>query len=771
MRFFVSLFAFASMLLGSVSVGAATLPTLPQAFVDTTYAPPSGKTITVNAGGNLQTAINSAALGDTIVLQAGVTFTGPFILPNKSGSGWIYIRGSNYAALPPPGTRVTPASAANMPKIQVGSHVGAAIQTSIGAHHYRFIGIEFKPVAGSLVTNLVTIGNGEPSVSSLPHDITIDRCYLHGDPNVGARRGVAMNGIRVAVIDSYLSDFKEIDADSQAVWTYNTPGPLKIVNNYLEAAGENFMSGGADPKLSNVVPSDIEIRGNHFFKPLAWMTQAWSVKNLLEFKIGQRILVEGNLFENVWPHDQSGYAINIKSTNQDGGAPWSITQDLTFRLNKLVNVAQGITLAGRDGTQSQVTRRILIEDNAFHVTGLNGAEARVFQFVGGPIDVTIRHNTGVITGSVGAAAFAASDPDTDRFDFRDNLLSKGVEGIKGTGTAEGTGTLNGFFTNWSFVKNAIIGASSGSYPANNFFPANNTAAGFVNAAAGDYRLAASSTLRGAASDGRDVGADIAAIQAAVSGQVASPAPNTDTDNDGVPYAVEASEGLNPSVKDNDVLANARLFSMQQYRDFLGREGDAGGVSYYTQQINSGAVTRPEAISSFLGSAEFQNGLPSITRLYFAFFLRIPDYPGLQFQLGRYRAGDTLEQLAQNFSVSPEFVARYGALSNAAYINLVYQNVLGRAPDASGYAYYLTRLDGAQMTRGMMMKNFSESPEFKQLADNEVFVNSVFVGLLRRAPDQAGLIQYVDALDRSSMTRLQVVAAIMGSAEYRSRFMP
>ena len=78
--------------------------------MDTTYAVPSGRTTVVNAGGNLQAAINNAAPGDTLVLQAGATFTGPITLPNKSGSGWIYIQSSAYANLPGPGTRVTPSA-------------------------------------------------------------------------------------------------------------------------------------------------------------------------------------------------------------------------------------------------------------------------------------------------------------------------------------------------------------------------------------------------------------------------------------------------------------------------------------------------------------------------------------------------------------------------------------------------------------------------------------------------------------------------------------
>ena len=44
------------------------------------------------------------------------------------------------------------------------------------------------------------------------------------------------------------------------------------MNNYLEAAGKNFMLGGASPKIPNLIPADIEFTGNHLYKPLAWRT-------------------------------------------------------------------------------------------------------------------------------------------------------------------------------------------------------------------------------------------------------------------------------------------------------------------------------------------------------------------------------------------------------------------------------------------------------------------------------------------------------------------
>ena len=75
-----------------------------------------------------------------------------------------------------------------------------------------------------------------------------------------------MNGAYISVIDSYISDCKEDGADSQALAAYSTTGPIKIVNNYLEGAGENVIFGGADPGIPNAVASDIEIRCNHFYR-------------------------------------------------------------------------------------------------------------------------------------------------------------------------------------------------------------------------------------------------------------------------------------------------------------------------------------------------------------------------------------------------------------------------------------------------------------------------------------------------------------------------
>jgi len=245
----------------------------------------------------------------------------------------------------------------------------------------------------------------------------------------------------------------------------------------------------------------------------------------------------------------------------------------------------------------------------------------------------------------------------------------------------------------------------------------------------------------------------------------------DDDNDGIPNSVESNEARNPQVKDNDVFGNAHLFAMQQYRDFLGREGDLGGIQYYVDLVSGGQASREQVISSFLSSPEFLNGIPNITRLYFAYFNRIPDYGGLLFQVGAYRAGVPLADIAQNFYNAPEFTSLYGSsLTDDEYINLVYQNVLHRAPDQGGFDYYKQRLMNGQLTRGQMMLGFSESPENQALMANVSYTVGMYVGLLRRVPDVPGLAFYTNLLDNGTPPA-NIVPGFFNSTEYRARFLP
>src|SRR6202043_3375080 len=129
--------------------------------------------------------------------------------------------------------RVSPSNSKFMPVLE--SAAGSVLATESCASHYWFIGIEIRPAAGVFLYNLVQLGNDERSLNELPHDIVFERCYIHGDPTLGGRRGIAMNSRATIVKDSYFADFKEVGADSQAILSWNGAGPFSIVNNELQA--------------------------------------------------------------------------------------------------------------------------------------------------------------------------------------------------------------------------------------------------------------------------------------------------------------------------------------------------------------------------------------------------------------------------------------------------------------------------------------------------------------------------------------------------------
>lgn len=507
------------------------LPELPRAYVNTTYTPVAGKTIHVPQGGDLQAALDDAQPGDVITLQAGATYTGNFVLPAKAGASWIIIRGDAPDA---PGRRARPVDAAAFPKL-LSPNAAPALRTAPGAQYFRIVGIEFGLAPGVTASyGLVSFGDGSQAqafLARVPHHLILERVYIHGNAQAALRRGVALNSAWSAVIDSYIADVHEQGVDSQAIAGWNGPGPFKIANNELQAAGENVIFGGADPAIPGLVPADIEVRGNHFFKPLSWREgdpayagRPWTVKNLFELKNARRVLVEGNLFENNWAQAQNGFAVLFTVRNQDGGAPWSTVEDVTFRLNHLRHTGSAINVLGMDDRYpSQRVQRILICNNLFEdVDGARwGGPGRLFQVLGGPADLSIEHNTAFHSGD----ALSASGEAAARFVFRDNLVFQNTYGVGGDGTyGDPLATLTRYFPGGLFSGNIVVGAAARAYPPGNFFPGNEQQVRFENLASGDYRLAVDSPYRGRASHGSDPGADIVALRATLAGKTGPPAP-------------------------------------------------------------------------------------------------------------------------------------------------------------------------------------------------------------------------------------------------------
>jgi hypothetical protein len=496
------------------------------------YATPQSKPFSISApgpavhalaaGANLQAALDSAVPGDTIELPAGATFTGNFVLPPKAGSSYITIRTANADELPKAGERIAPEHSGRLARIQSPNGL-PAMRTAAGAHHWALVLLEFGPnQAGA--GDILALGDGSSAQSrndQAARDLLVDRCYLHGDPVRGQKRGIALNSAATTIVNSYISDIKATNQDAQAIAGWNGPGPFLIENNYLEASGENFMLGGATPGINGLVPSDVVFRRNHVTRPEAWRTGGWSVKNLFELKNARRVLVEGNLFERHWQGAQPGYAIVLTPRGERGAAPWAVVEDVTFRANVIRNVAAVFNMLARDDAgASGPLRRVRISDNLIYAVDRAawGGNGNFMQIGEGPADVIVEHNTVLQTGNVITAYGGTRETPSasERFVFRDNILLHNANGVIGQSLALGNETLTKYFPGATFMRNVLAGGSAARYPADNLFPTLDwLSEQFQNSAAHDYRLRAASTLRQGATDSRELGASFATLAGAL----------------------------------------------------------------------------------------------------------------------------------------------------------------------------------------------------------------------------------------------------------------
>jgi hypothetical protein len=552
---------------------------LPREYVNSSLkdTPAGGKTWMVRPGQSFEQVLASASCGDIVQLQAGATFSGSFVVPAKScdDSHWIIIRTSAPdSSLPPEGTRMTPCyagmsslpgrpglncvSTANvLARIELEGKGGSGpIIFSPGANHYRLIGLEVTRASSpAAVYNLVQF-NG-------PADhLVFDRLWMHGTAQDETVRGIMLGPSRyVAVVDSFFTDFhcvartgSCVDAQAIAGGLGDSPmGPYKIVNNFLEASGQSVMFGGG---RATVTPKDIEVRHNHMFKPLTWMKghtgyvggtngNPFIVKNLLELKNAQRVLIDGNVMENAWGgFSQVGFAVLLTPKNQagNGGSLCPVCQvtDVTIRYGSISHVGGGLQIANAlsdsggaalDGQRYSI-HDISIDDIDGPTYGGPSEFAQVSMAAGAAVlqNVTINHVTAfpsnrmfVIGGPVGTAA------PMKNFVFTNSIVNAGTYPIVSTGRggpancAFHNAPLNTFktcFSSYTFAANAIIDSSAGQWPAKNFFPASAAAVRFTNfkgGNGGDYHLQASSPYKGQGTDGKDLGADMDAIHSATAG--------------------------------------------------------------------------------------------------------------------------------------------------------------------------------------------------------------------------------------------------------------
>ena len=464
----------------------------------------NGATIFVRAGGDLQSALDRAKSGDTIVLQAGANFVGSFTLPNKAGNEFITIQSSELAKLPKDGVRVSPQDAAQMPKILSSGGGIPAIKTAPNAHHYRFVGIEFAPNGADYVYNLIALGSDSQKAEEMPKNFEIDRCYIHPNPKGKTRRGIMLNSADTVIKNSYISGFAYREEETQGIAGWNGSGGYKIINNYIEAGAENILFGGSDPSIKNLVPTDIEIRNNLMSKPAEWRGKV-TIKCTFELKNARNVRVIGNIIENSFDEN----AVRLTIRNQDGTAPWSVIEDVLFQNNIVRNSGGGVNFLGKDDLYpSAVMKRVQVVNNLFENIDSQkfGGDGR-FVVVSHGEDITVANNTVFHNGNVITAHGDASK----KFVFRNNIFSNNAYGFAGEGVI-GKGVFAKYLSDSTVSDNVIVNGKS--IPKSEIYvPPRNAlvdgfdAVGFVGWQAGNYRLAPNSKFKD-----KKIGCDIDALE-------------------------------------------------------------------------------------------------------------------------------------------------------------------------------------------------------------------------------------------------------------------
>jgi len=608
---------------------------LAAAFGFSTVGVADAADIRVGAGGDLQSALNAAQPGDTILLAAGAEFVGNFVLPVKNGDQFITLRSdAPDTRLSAEGVRIAPADAPFMARLR-SANTASALRTAAGAHHWRLEYLEFAANRDGY-GDILAIGDGsnaQSTLASVPRQIVLAHLYVHGDPLVGQKRCIALNAAAVTIRDSYIADCKTVGQDSQAIAGWNGPGPYLIENNYLEGAGENVLLGGSDPAIANLVADGVTFRRNYVSRPMAWRSPivappesvtavgetggalpagtysyriiarrpvgqgvmgrstastaaaavvtvaggavrvrwqgvpgateyrvygrlatgqamywtatgtgfvddggvgvaeavptsagtVWLVKNLFELKNARNVVVEQNIFENHWKDAQAGYAIVLTPRNSGNACTWCVVENVRFEFNVLRNVSAGFNILGYDSPEvTRQSRYLTIRNNVVHGVRKSLGGNGWFVLVGDePRDLMIDHNTIDHDGSTLVNVYggtATSPRQITGFTLTNNAARHGYYGMGGSFFAYGNEILARFYPGAVFAGNYLAGGTASRYPANNLF-SGTIDDQFVDASGGNFTLRPSSALQGAATDGLDVGADMATLMAGLAGVV------------------------------------------------------------------------------------------------------------------------------------------------------------------------------------------------------------------------------------------------------------
>ncbi|NLU23981.1 MAG: DUF4214 domain-containing protein [Clostridiales bacterium] len=252
-----------------------------------------------------------------------------------------------------------------------------------------------------------------------------------------------------------------------------------------------------------------------------------------------------------------------------------------------------------------------------------------------------------------------------------------------------------------------------------------------------------------------------------------------------------------------------------YQVLLGREPDANGFADWTGKLKAETWTRPEILNGFCNSSEFAELCASygvtpgqinpgnydmgrdvsryqtfITRLYNECLNREPDADGMTNWTNHLVRRDmNAAEVAGGFFSSSEYLTKVQP-SDSDFVTDLYRALLGRDPDADGYADWTGKLLKGTWLRAEVFNGFCNSSEFRSICSEfgistgqvdieaydmgrdltriHAFLSQVYTKCLNREPDAEGLVFWTNHLASRDMSGAEVVAGFFSSSEYRTK---
>lgn len=429
-----------------MSATAADLPRVTPTFDAIAI---TNTSVLVSSGGDINAAISTAIATNKrrVLLAPGGTYTGPVTLPSHGFSDWMELAVN--ATMPALGTRLqrTTSLGFTLPKI-FGPMGSPALAVGASARRWRVRGIDITSDAtlgytggdGDTHAIVQTCPDTVASIEEVPAYISIRQCLVggaeethHGTKN--RRAGITMNASMLEVCDCTIYNINygglRYDIQSQSGGQFAGFGRLRIENNNVWGSTEGLAWGGTSqfPALANdsITLADITIRKNHIYRPESVFAYQ-GVANGLEFKLGRRILIEGNTIENVPQQLQNGLGFLFWTADQNAENPYVQGCDVTVRYNWFKNCS-GICSSNAlwSGAPGLKVTRLTFQDNVCTGQGCGSIPAyRTLELDSRLTDYLYEHNLFINTG--GETWCVCDFAQFTRPTFRNNILGTTFSG-------------------------------------------------------------------------------------------------------------------------------------------------------------------------------------------------------------------------------------------------------------------------------------------------------------------------------------------------------